>query len=183
MKELILFSFVIIFISCQNQTLQSSTLELKPDSQAQAVSLAADSFEALACASEELQEQSLDVVQELANSENPGFYYRAPILRSELLSGSELDQLVCTSGTTEFNDEPQVATDILASELSTPTSETATEEASWAILTEKWELEQQIVSCQEQSLQSENPACEDTTFSTEEGELLSSHFENSAVVL
>lgn len=102
MKELILFSFVILFIACQKfpdptpnaQNVDSTATEIY-FAKALATSMTCDP-------SENLDLRDLDLLEELQNPAFAGFYYRPTEMRSENQTSEISSELVCFSDSTDL---------------------------------------------------------------------------------
>ena len=170
MKELLSFTFALLFIACQNQPF--SHLDASPASQLTVSTQALYVPETSAC--EIHPETSLDVVQELSNSEMPGFHYREIPKRSEFDFENGFEALSCASSMTSSDE----TSDVVASAGADAIVDVIARAESWQKLTEKWDVRPVVMTCVDTNALSNNPACRDLIFVAEEGKLFSSSFEN-----
>lgn len=166
MKELLSFSFLVLFIACQNQPFENSKYESTFESKTSVVIAAPSPFES--CTT--LTQEPLDVVKELEHKENPGFHYREAELMSEASENSH-SELICIERVTEAN-----AVETVAIEETEQPAEAiqADSPASWETLTDRWTYVPEKLVSLDKKAQMENPACDETgIFSTSKFETFS----------
>jgi hypothetical protein len=160
MKELLSFTFALLFISCQN--IAPKVLTASPTAEATTkpamTTVVSDSF---SC--ETLPEESWDLVKQLEDKNQPGIHYRAATMSSEADSESGYDSFVCVSQITSSEDLTDPVTPASDSAPSmtddTPPTEPIAALEGWKTLTEKWEIRPALAACYDRNAQSEGPTC------------------------
>lgn len=131
MKELLSFAFALLFIACQNQPFSHRAASPAPSVKIPIQATVRAQSES--CNIE--LEKTLDVIKELQDERQPGFYYREASVRSEFDFENGYESLVCVTQMTSSEDFEQAI-----AEVPSPEPETMALEG-WETLTRKWEAE------------------------------------------
>lgn len=146
MKELILFVTAVLFIACQNLSVSNTSTPSESSISALSITAAGSSGQ---CQNQEVD--TLDIVKELENPENPGFYHREQSLRSELKASEGNKEWVCISNVTNTEEETAATSPVI------PQQETG----KWDVLIEKWTWVPETRTSQDSEAQKLNPVCRD----------------------